>query len=84
MPTFFIKQLYKQFRGNYQKVDYMRLFFNNLGASKWCVIFYLAMKTRLMTRDKVAKWSSIDDLRCPLCKEFDDYKALIFYLPIFL
>nr|XP_033514893.1 uncharacterized protein LOC117279450 [Nicotiana tomentosiformis] len=61
--------MYLKLRGDFPKCPRRRLTCNNYGAPIWVFILYLALNGRLQTIDKIAKWSVIDDLTCPLCTE---------------
>lgn len=50
IDKFSIKEIYKAFRGDYQKVEWRRLTCNNAACPKWIFILYLALQSRLLTQ----------------------------------
>ncbi|XP_070025322.1 uncharacterized protein LOC142181854 [Nicotiana tabacum] len=79
MQSFTIQKMYKKFQGEYPKCSWRRLICNNYGAPRWSFILYLNLHGRLLTRDRVAKWSLVDDLSCPLCtSEPENAEHLLF------
>ncbi|XP_019262946.1 PREDICTED: uncharacterized protein LOC109240732 [Nicotiana attenuata] len=58
---------YKKIREEYPKCSRRRLICNNNGAPRWVFILYLNLQGKLRTRDRIAKWSQIEDMTCPLC-----------------
>ncbi|XP_075095238.1 uncharacterized protein LOC142173531 [Nicotiana tabacum] len=65
--TFSIQRMYRKLRGEFPKCSRRRLICNNYGAPRWVFILYLNLQGRLQIIDRIAKWSQIEDLTCPLC-----------------
>ncbi|XP_075079647.1 uncharacterized protein LOC142164816 [Nicotiana tabacum] len=90
MQCFTIQKMYKKFQGEYPKCSWRRLICNNyrdprwlfvlyLKAPRWLFVLYLNLHERLLTRDRVAKWSQIDDLSCPLCAREPESAEHLFF-----
>ncbi|KAH0734263.1 hypothetical protein KY285_009970 [Solanum tuberosum] len=70
-------------RGDYQKVEWRRLTCNNAACPKWIFILYLALQSRLLTRDRVATWGCVEDVHCVLCGTEDESHNRIFFRCLF-
>ncbi|XP_060210980.1 uncharacterized protein LOC132637997 [Lycium barbarum] len=66
-PSFSIKKMYVQMRGNFQKVHWKKLTCNNDGSPKWIFVLNLTAQNRLLTRDRLASWGITQEVICPLC-----------------
>ncbi|KAK6780442.1 hypothetical protein RDI58_022626 [Solanum bulbocastanum] len=55
-------------RGTKEKVKWRSLEWTNFRAPKWLFILYRAVKERLATKDRLAKWGIMQVLTCPLCQ----------------
>ncbi|WMV37355.1 hypothetical protein MTR67_030740 [Solanum verrucosum] len=80
---FSIKQLYKAIRGEYQKVEWRRFTCNNIACPKWIFILYLALHSRLLTRDRLATWGCVEDIQCVLCRNEDENHNHLFFRCLF-
>ncbi|XP_060170867.1 uncharacterized protein LOC132601823 [Lycium barbarum] len=77
--SFSIRDIYKQIRGDYPKVEWSRVVCNNQSCPKWVFITYLALKKRLYTRDWLDYWGIHTCLLCPLCEvEVERHQHLFF------
>ncbi|KAK4726382.1 hypothetical protein R3W88_031299 [Solanum pinnatisectum] len=83
IDKFSIKQLYKALRVDYQKVEWRRLTCNNAACPKWIFISYLALQSRLLTRDRLATWGCAEDVHCVLCGTEDESHNHIFFRCLF-
>jgi len=79
MTQYNISKVYWQMRGTKEKVEWRSLVWTNFGAPKWLFIMYLAVKRRLATKDRLAKWGIIQVLTCPLCQSVDEDHDHIFF-----
>ncbi|KAK6784384.1 hypothetical protein RDI58_017839 [Solanum bulbocastanum] len=68
-----------QMRGTMEKVVRRSLVWKNIGAPKWIFILYLAVKGRLATKDRLAKWGIIHSQTCPLCQQANEELDHIFF-----
>uniref|UniRef100_A0A3Q7EXN5 Reverse transcriptase zinc-binding domain-containing protein n=1 Tax=Solanum lycopersicum TaxID=4081 RepID=A0A3Q7EXN5_SOLLC len=83
IDKFSIEQLYKALRGDYQKVEWRRLTYNNVACPKWIFAFYLALQSRLLTNDRLATWGCVEDVHCVLCGTDGDSHNHIFFRSLF-
>ncbi|KAK4727001.1 hypothetical protein R3W88_031918 [Solanum pinnatisectum] len=70
-------------KGEYNKVPWRRLTYNNLGSPKWVFALYVAIHRRLYTKDRLSKWGIIEDDVCALCKEEGETHQHLFFSCIF-
>ncbi|XP_070031647.1 uncharacterized protein [Nicotiana tomentosiformis] len=68
MQQFSTKVIYNKLRGEFPKVKWRRFICNNQGSHRWIFILYLALNNRQLTRDRLAQWKQLGDLRCMLCQ----------------
>ncbi|XP_070003206.1 uncharacterized protein [Nicotiana sylvestris] len=77
MKTFSIKDVYLKNRGEFSKVSWRRIIWNNVGLPKWIFMGYLAAHRRLQTRDRLKRWGCV-----ALCKpEAKTMNHLFFVCP---
>lgn len=55
IKKFFIKEIYLKLRGEFQKLDWMRLVCNSAVSPKWILNLYLATWGRLLTKERLEK-----------------------------
>lgn len=55
MERFFIKGMYKNLEGEFQKVNRRRLIGNNNGSPKWMFMLWMAILETLNTRDRLVQ-----------------------------
>ncbi|XP_059310242.1 uncharacterized protein LOC132061438 [Lycium ferocissimum] len=67
MDTFSIKKIYMQLRGSFPKVPWRKVVCNNYGSAKWIFILRLIICSKILTRDRLVKWSITKDTSYPLC-----------------
>ncbi|XP_075087833.1 uncharacterized protein LOC142169812 [Nicotiana tabacum] len=77
--TFSIQRMYRKLRGEFPKCSWRRLICNNYGAPRWVFILYLNLQGRFQTGDRIAKWSQIEDLTCPLCAREPEKAEHLFF-----
>ncbi|KAK6773868.1 hypothetical protein RDI58_029107 [Solanum bulbocastanum] len=65
--------------GTKEKVEWRSLVWTNFGAPKWLFTMYLAVKGRLATKDRLAKWGIIKVLTFPLCQLMNEDHDHIFF-----
>ncbi|XP_070039323.1 uncharacterized protein [Nicotiana tomentosiformis] len=61
--------MYLKLRGDFPKCRWRRLTCNNYDTPRWVFSLFLGLNGRLKTRDRIAKWSVVDDLTCHLYAE---------------
>ncbi|KAH0678909.1 hypothetical protein KY284_019994 [Solanum tuberosum] len=76
---FSIKVMYKELRGEYNKVPWKRLTSNNQGRPAWIFTLYVAIQHRLYTKDRLGKWPIITCLRCSLCNTAPETHQHLFF-----
>ncbi|XP_009759121.1 uncharacterized protein LOC142182301 [Nicotiana tabacum] len=82
MKTFSIKDVYLKNRGEFSKVSWRRIIWNNARLSKWIFMIYLAAHRRLQIRDRLKRWGCVEDDSCPLCNaEAETMNHLFFVCP---
>ncbi|XP_019236644.1 PREDICTED: uncharacterized protein LOC109216874 [Nicotiana attenuata] len=69
MAKFNMHMIYRKLQGEFQKCTWKRLICNNYAIPRWKFILFLALHDRLQTRDRVAKWSLVEDSSCTMCEE---------------
>ncbi|XP_059285018.1 uncharacterized protein LOC132038358 [Lycium ferocissimum] len=79
MDKFRIKNVYQRLRGDMPNVEWRRLTCNNHGLPRWKFILYLAIHGRLLTKDRIAKWATVNEPSCPLCCSVDESLNHLFF-----
>ncbi|XP_049414575.1 uncharacterized protein LOC125877274 [Solanum stenotomum] len=79
-PIFSVKKMYIRMRGEFPKVEWRRFICNNAAPPRWTFILYLALNERLQTRERLAAWGIVDDLRCVLCSSGMDSSEHLFFV----
>ncbi|XP_019252833.1 PREDICTED: uncharacterized protein LOC109231641 [Nicotiana attenuata] len=82
MQHFKVKEMYLKKRGQYTKVTWRRIIWNNASLPKWIFVGFLAAHRRLQTRDRLKAWGCVEEETCPLCKaEAENIDHLFFMCP---
>ncbi|XP_070011177.1 uncharacterized protein LOC142162437 [Nicotiana tabacum] len=74
-----IRDVYNKLRGEFTKVPWRRVLRNNDSCPKWLFIVYIAIQSRLYTKDRLMKWGSITSAECVLCEENDEDHEHLFF-----
>ncbi|XP_075106790.1 uncharacterized protein LOC142179811 [Nicotiana tabacum] len=64
-----IRQIYLHLLGDYNRVEWKSLMFNNTARPKAKFIIWLMMHGRLMTCDRLSSWKIIVDTQCVMCRK---------------
>nr|XP_016474435.1 PREDICTED: uncharacterized protein LOC107796204 [Nicotiana tabacum] len=79
LTTLSVKEIYCKLRGDYPRVEWWRLIWNNHSPPRWNFILFLGIHKRLFTKTRLAQWCHIDDLSCPLCNAADESIDHLFF-----
>lgn len=63
-----IQKLYNLLRLQQPKVEWRRLVCHNPASPKSVFILWLALRNKLMTKERLFQWSFVADDVCPLCQ----------------
>ncbi|XP_070055311.1 uncharacterized protein [Nicotiana tomentosiformis] len=64
-----IRQIYLHLLGDYNRVEWKSLIFNNTARPKAKFIIWLMMHGRLTTCDRLSSWKIIVDTQCVMCRK---------------
>nr|XP_016476233.1 PREDICTED: uncharacterized protein LOC107797822 [Nicotiana tabacum] len=64
-----IRQIYLHLLGDYNRVEWKSLMFNNAARPKAKFIMWLMMYGRLMTCNRLSSWKIIVDTQCVMCRK---------------
>ncbi|KAK4716190.1 hypothetical protein R3W88_014528 [Solanum pinnatisectum] len=76
---FSIKEMYKELRGEYNKVSWKILTCNNQGRPTWIFALYLEIQRKLYTKDRLGNWGIITDVTCYLCSTTPETHQHLFF-----
>ncbi|XP_016501732.2 uncharacterized protein LOC107820043 [Nicotiana tabacum] len=79
MEKYSVKQLYKTMQGDFPKMTWRKLVYNNQGQPKWTFILRLAIQQRLSTKEKLARWGIIAEQTCSLCNKENETVQHLFF-----
>ncbi|XP_019258106.1 PREDICTED: uncharacterized protein LOC109236386 [Nicotiana attenuata] len=77
--SFTIREMYKQLRGEFLKVNWSRMLCNNRSSPKWKFILYLAVQGKLYTKDRLIGWGMQVSPECPLSEHEMENHSHIFF-----
>ncbi|KAH0717117.1 hypothetical protein KY285_013148 [Solanum tuberosum] len=79
MEKFSIKQVYQLMKGEYPKVEWRKLICNTNACPKWSFILFLTLHGRLLTKERLLNWGSVENTKCILCDvESENIEHLFF------
>ncbi|GJU99548.1 RNA-directed DNA polymerase, eukaryota, reverse transcriptase zinc-binding domain protein [Tanacetum coccineum] len=76
---FSTKQAWANLRENAPKVDWYHVVWFSQFQPMHVFLLWLAIKERLATQDRLAKWNCYTNSECPLCKKERDSHAYLFF-----
>nr|GEV88364.1 hypothetical protein [Tanacetum cinerariifolium] len=76
---FSVSEVWKAIRIEYPKVIWYRHVWFTRCIPMHAFIIWIAFKGRLKTRDRLARWFSIPDMSCVLCKEDNESHSYLFF-----
>uniref|UniRef100_A0A1S4C8E5 Reverse transcriptase zinc-binding domain-containing protein n=1 Tax=Nicotiana tabacum TaxID=4097 RepID=A0A1S4C8E5_TOBAC len=73
-----IRQIYLHLLGDYSRVEWKTLMFNNAAKPKAKFIMWLMMHGKLMTSDRIANWKINVDTQCVMCRKAAETRDHLF------
>ncbi|XP_019224105.1 PREDICTED: uncharacterized protein LOC109205806 [Nicotiana attenuata] len=79
IEKFSVKDMHKSMQGEFQKESWRKLVCNNHGLPKWIFILSLAIQDKLATKERLARWGTIEDKTCSLCQRENETVQHLFF-----
>ncbi|XP_019237786.1 PREDICTED: uncharacterized protein LOC109217943 [Nicotiana attenuata] len=77
--SFSIKTMYVKIQGEFARVSWRKLVFNNAGLPKWIFPVFLSAHRRLLTKDRLRGWGYVEDATCSLCNTEEETIDHLFF-----
>ncbi|XP_009623361.1 uncharacterized protein [Nicotiana tomentosiformis] len=77
--SFSIKTMYVKIQGEFARVPWRKLVYNNAGLPKWIFTVFLAAHRSLLTKDRLRGWGYVEDATCSLCNNEEETTDHLFF-----